>query len=141
MACLIKLWERVKLHMMISFFFSNNFSILPNDKTVGRCKLEAFAEEFKLKQELFSVMIGWETFFFFFNKGKLLLNCVFFFSLNVFSKPSVINWLRFLKFKAFLSAMFLRHSQAPNRKPPVKHYLPFDGMVIFGAHDLSRQCR
>ena len=56
------MWERVKLHMTTSSFFSNNFSILPNDKIVGRSKLEAFAEEFKLRHELFSVMIKWETF-------------------------------------------------------------------------------
>ena len=48
--------------MTSSFFFSNNFSILPNDKIVGRSKLEAFAEEFKLRHELFSVMIKWETY-------------------------------------------------------------------------------
>ena len=42
MACLIKLWEAAKLHMTSSFFFSNNFLTLPNDKIVGRSKLEAF---------------------------------------------------------------------------------------------------
>ena len=52
--------------MTSSFFFSNNFPTLPNDKIVGRSKLEAFAEDFKLRLELFSVMIhvGWKTFFF-----------------------------------------------------------------------------
>ena len=52
-----KLWERAKLHMISSFFFSNNFSTLPNDKIVGRSKLEVFAEEFSLRHELFFVMI------------------------------------------------------------------------------------
>ena len=61
-ACLIKLWKRAKMHMTSSFFFSNNFSTLPNDKIVGRSYLEAFAEEFKLRYELCSVMIGWNTF-------------------------------------------------------------------------------
>ena len=70
MACLVKLWERVKLHMTSSFFFSNNLSTLPNDKIVSRSKLEAFAEEFKLRHKLFSVMIGWKTSK---KKGKLLL--------------------------------------------------------------------
>ena len=58
-----KLWERAKLHMTSSFFFSNNISTLPNDKIVGRSKLEAFAEGFKLTHELFSVMIGQKTVF------------------------------------------------------------------------------
>ena len=49
MACLIKLWEKTQLHMMSSFFFSNNFSTLTNNKIVGRSKLGAFAEEFKLR--------------------------------------------------------------------------------------------
>ena len=62
MAWVIKLWERAKLHMTSSFFFSNNFSTLPNDKIVGRSKLESFAEEFKLRHKLFSVVIGWKTF-------------------------------------------------------------------------------
>ena len=68
--------------MMSSFFFFNNFSTIPNGKIVGRSKLEAFAEEFKLRHKLFSVMIGWKTFKK--KKGKLLLNSIFFFSLNVF---------------------------------------------------------
>ena len=59
--CLIKLWERAKLDMTSSFFLSNNFSALPNDKIVGRSKLEAFSEEFKLRHKLYSVMIGWKT--------------------------------------------------------------------------------
>ena len=62
MACLIKLWERAKLHMTSSFFFFNDFSTLPNDKIVGRSKLEAFAKGFRLRHKLFSVMIGWKTF-------------------------------------------------------------------------------
>ena len=33
-------------HDEYSFYFSNNFSTLPNDKIVGRSKLEAFAEKF-----------------------------------------------------------------------------------------------
>ena len=41
---------------MSSFFFSNNFSTLSNVKIVGMSKLEAFAEEFKLRHELFSAM-------------------------------------------------------------------------------------
>ena len=99
MTCLIKLRENVKLHMMSSFFFSNNFSTLPNDKIGGRSKLEAFPEKFKLRHTLFFVMIGWKTFKK--KKRKLLLNSIFFFTLNVFSKPSVINQPHFLKSKAF----------------------------------------
>ena len=49
MACLIKFWERAKLHMTSSLFLSNNFSTLTNDKIVGRSKLGAFAEEYKLR--------------------------------------------------------------------------------------------
>ena len=116
MTCLIKLWERVKLHMTSSFFFSNNFSILPNDNIVGRSKLEAFAEEFKLRHELFSVMIKWKTF-------KKKENCCLtafssFLSMFFQSLPSSIG-LTFLNPKPS-NATFLRHSQAPDQKPPVK---------------------
>ena len=37
-----------------------------------------------------------------------------------FLKPSIINLPPFLKSKAFWRATFLRHSQAPDRKQPVK---------------------
>ena len=57
-----KIVGKSKLHLMSSFFFSNNFSTLSNVKIVGMSKLEAFAEEFKLRHELFSAMIGWKTF-------------------------------------------------------------------------------
>ena len=77
-----------------SFFFSNNFLTLPSDKIVGRSKLEAFAEGLRLKHKLFSVMIEWKTLKK--KKGKLLLNNIFFFSLNDFSKPSIINPPHFL---------------------------------------------
>ena len=92
-ACLIKLWERVKLHMMSSFFFSNNLSTLPNDKIVGRSNLEAFAEDFKLRHKLFSVMIGWNKLKK--ERGKLLLNSIFFFSLNQPRFPNPSNVPRF----------------------------------------------
>ena len=62
MASLIELWERAKLHMTSSFFLFNNFSTLPNDKIVDKSKLEAFADEFKPRHELYSVMIGLKTF-------------------------------------------------------------------------------
>ena len=68
----------------------------------GRSKSEAFAKELKLRYEMFSVMIGWKIFSKKEKKkGKLLLNSIFFFSVNVFSKPFIINWPRFLKSKAF----------------------------------------
>ena len=90
--CLIKLWERAKLYMMSSSFFSNNFSTLPNDKIAGRSKLEAFAEEFKLRHKLFSVMIGWETFFFFFIKENCCLTAFSsFLSMFFQSLPSSIG--------------------------------------------------
>ena len=89
MACLIKLLERAKLHMTSTFFFSNNFSTLPQDKIVGMSKLEAFAEEFKLRHKLFSVKIGWKTFLK--RKRKLLLNSIFFFSMFFQSLSSSIG--------------------------------------------------
>ena len=86
--------ERAKLHMTSSFFFSNNFSTLPNDKIVGRSKLEAFAEELTLNHELFSVMIGWKTF-----KTKRENCCLTAFSsfLSMFfqSRPSSIGLASF----------------------------------------------
>ena len=45
MACLITLWERVKLHMTSSFFFSKNFSTHPNDEILGRSKLEVSTKD------------------------------------------------------------------------------------------------
>ena len=53
MACMQKFWEREKLHVTSSFFFSNNFSTLPGDKIVGRSKLEAFEGEFKPRHKVF----------------------------------------------------------------------------------------